>query len=137
MDAKGRLSIRAGDREKLMASGEKHPILTNGKGCLTLHSHEQWLEKEEQLAAKSSLHPEHMAYVRFIVSGATECPFDSQGRILVPPHLREHARLEREVTVAGVITHIEIWDKTLFGQEVDKTHANFNELASFVAGGTD
>ena len=137
MDAKGRLSVPAEDREKLMERSENHPILTNGKNCLTLYSHEKWLEIEEDLASKSSLHPQNMAYIRFVVSGATECPFDSQGRILVPPHLREHARLEREVTVAGVITHIEIWDKTLFDQENHQSHANLDELASFMAGGSN
>jgi len=134
MDAKGRVSIPAAFRAELMARSESPPILTNDKGCLALYSKEDWVQIEEKLAARSPVQPETRAYLRFFVSGATECPFDSQGRILVPQHLRDHARLEREITIAGVGPSIELWDKTLFDQELQRTLAKFDEIASVVAG---
>ena len=134
MDAKGRVSIPAAFRTELMARSESPPILTNDKGCLALYSKEDWVQIEEKLAARSPVQPETRAYLRFFVSGATECPFDSQGRILVPQHLRDHARLEREIMIAGVGPSIEIWDKTLFDQELQRTLAKFDEIASVVAG---
>jgi division/cell wall cluster transcriptional repressor MraZ len=67
---------------------------------------------------KSRLQPDVQAYTRFVISGAMECPIDSQGRILVPPYLREHAKLQTKATLAGVLERIEIWDTKLF--EADK-----------------
>ena len=133
MDPKGRLSIPVNHRNDLMASSEKAPILTNLSECLALYPHDAFLKIAEELDAKSPFKPETEAYRRFLISGADECPFDSQGRILVPQHLREHARLEREVTIAGVGPNIEIWDKTRFDQDNHHTRANFREIASVVA----
>ena len=56
-----------------------------------------------------------------LVSGAVECPIDGQGRILIPPHLREHASLERDVTFAGVGARIEIWSKERYEGEIRQT----------------
>ncbi len=117
-----------------MMCSESAPILTNDKGCLALYANEDWVEIEERLAAQSPMRPETKAYIRFVVSGATDCPIDSQGRILIPGHLREHAHLEREVTIAGVGPRIEIWDKALFNQELQRTLAQYDEIASVVAG---
>lgn len=134
IDAKGRVSIPAGFRADIAMRSESAPILTNDKGCLALYVNEDWVDIEESLASQAAVRPEAKAYIRFVVSGATECPFDSQGRILVPPHLREHAHLEREVTIAGVGPRIEIWDKALFDQELQQTVARFDEIATVVAG---
>ena len=68
-----------------------------------------------------------------LISGATSCPIDKQGRILVPPHLREHAGLKREVTVAGVGPKIELWDRERFDQNLMQTNACFPDTARSVA----
>jgi MraZ protein len=133
IDSKGRLSIPAGFRVEIQAQSELAPMLTNDKACLALYPNEDWIAIEEDLAAQSQVRPETKAYIRFVVSGAVESPFDSQGRILIPQHLRDHARLEREVTIAGVGNRIEIWDKTLFDQELQRTLAQFDEISSVVA----
>jgi MraZ protein len=74
------------------------------------------------------------AYLRFLVSGATECPIDGQGRILLPTFLREHAELEREVAIVGVGPRIEIWDKSLFDENQSRTQEDFKRIAAVVAG---
>ena len=88
MDPKGRLSIPLNYRNDLMASSENPAILTNMSKCLALYPYEAFVKQEQELEAKSSFQPETEAYRRFLISGAVECPFDSQGRILVPQHLR-------------------------------------------------
>jgi MraZ protein len=35
---------------------------------------------------------------------------DAQGRIMVPPRLRDFAALERDVVICGAIDRIEIWN---------------------------
>ncbi len=47
---------------------------------------------------------------RFLLSSATECELDKQGRILIPPAHREHAAISKNVMVVGIIEKIEIWD---------------------------
>jgi MraZ protein len=71
---------------------------------------------------------------RLLLSGAQECPFDSQGRLLVPADLREYAGLDRDVLIAGVGARIEIWDKTRFERELASAQDRGGELARIAAG---
>ena len=41
----------------------------------------------------------------------TTCELDKQGRILIPPVLREFADLQKDVVSVGVLNRIEIWSK--------------------------
>lgn len=49
-------------------------------------------------------------FMRFLLSSATECELDKQGRLLIPTAHREHARISKSVTLVGIIDKIEIWD---------------------------
>ena len=83
-----------------------------------------------------NLSPENLdaqSYVRFMVSGATECPIDNQGRSLLPGFLRDYAKLDREVTIAGVGMRIEIWNKAKFDDDQSNTQAHFQRISSVVA----
>ena len=134
IDSKGRLSMPASYRAQLKETKDAPPILTNLQDHLELYPHEDWLEIEERLSqAAASLQPEAQDLQRFMVSGAVEAPIDGQGRILVPPYLRQHAGLEREVAIAGVGRHVELWDRTRFDQHLARTQARLNEIASVVA----
>jgi MraZ protein len=68
-----------------------------------------------------------------MISGAEECPIDKQGRMLIPQHLRDHAGLDREVTIAGVGPRLEIWDKARFEANLKQTQARYPEIARQVA----
>lgn len=118
---------------ELQRRSDRAPILTNWLECLALYPFEDWVEIEGRLGRGAPLQPEVQAFQRFLVSGAVECPIDAQGRILIPPHLREHAKLERESTIAGVGPHIEIWDKARFDADLARTRARFGEISAQVA----
>lgn len=133
IDAKNRMSLPAPFRQELQRRSDHAPILTNAHECLDLYAYEDWLAFEESIVGIASVDPEAQAYARMLISGATECPIDKQGRILVPPHLREHAALQREVTVAGVGPKIELWDKARFEANLTNTHAHYPETARSVA----
>jgi len=139
IDAKGRVSIPSGFRLALQGSNsEQAPIATTGATadgqCLWLYSYEDWGAYEEHVAGLGPNDLDVQAYLRFLVSGATECPIDSQGRILLPAFLREHAELEREVAIVGVGPRIEIWDKSLFDENQSRTQEDFKRIAAVVAG---
>jgi len=133
IDAKNRMSLPAPFRQELQRRSDHPPILTNAHDCLELYPYEDWLSFEQSIVGISAVDPEAQAYARLMISGAIECPVDKQGRLLVPPHLREHAGLEREVTVAGVGPKIEIWDKPRFEASLTKTQARYSEIAHSVA----
>lgn len=135
MDSKGRVSIPVVLRNEIQAQDERPPIVTNLVDCpaVGLFSHDRWLEIEQRLTSMSQVQPEIQSIQRLLVSGAVECPFDAQGRILVPPHLREHAGLEREVTIAGVGRRIEIWDKARFDEELTRIRERGREVSAVAA----
>ncbi len=133
MDSKGRVSIPPVYRAELHRRGEQAPFLTNSNECLLLFPHEDWFEFEAQIVGSSSFDPDVLSFGRMMISGASECPIDAQGRILVPPVLREDARLEREVVIAGVGARIEIWNKASFDADLQKTRARYLEISSVMA----
>ncbi len=128
IDQKGRIKIPTGFRNEILRRSENPPILTNYKNYLALYPYEDWLVIEQDLATKSKLQPDVAAYTRFVISGSSECPIDSQGRILVPPTMREHAFLKNKVTMAGVLDCIEIWDTQLFETTKLETMSRLEEI---------
>ena len=69
------------------------------------------------------------AFVRFFFSGATECSLDRQGRILVPPQLREFAGLEKDVVLLGLANRIEVWSKERWDSFLTDSKNNFEDIA--------
>jgi len=118
MDDKGRITIPPRYREILKERQDQHLIVTNLDGYLIAFPQSEWEVIEERLSQLSILDKKFRSFQRFFVSGATECPFDRQGRILVPPSLREYAQLDKEVVLAGVVRCFEIWDRKLWDQEM-------------------
>ena len=132
IDKKGRVSVPSGFRMEIQRRGEQAPILTNYRDHLALHPADDWAHKERSLLGLSDLQPDVPAYQRFVVSGAIECPIDSQGRILIPAYLREHAGLENKVIIAGVLEKIEIWNPARFEENQKLTLLRLDEIQKSV-----
>lgn len=133
IDAKGRVSLPAEFRAELQRRSDRPPVLTNMLDCLALFSRDEWDAYEDRLAGVDAFRVEGHEMQRFMISGATECAADSQGRILIPQYLREHALLDKDVTIAGVGARIEIWDRTRFAQDLARTQARFREISAEVS----
>jgi MraZ protein len=115
IDDKGRLTIPAKYRDRL---GEA--MVTRGLDHnLVLYPISEW----EQLAAKLHQLPltdaSARALQRLIFSGAQEVSPDKQGRILVPPYLREYAGITGSAVIAGMESYIEIWDPAAWTRTLD------------------
>ena len=124
MDKKGRLSIPAAYRAEILRRSEMPSILTSYDDHLRLYPREHWIENIERGLAKiSEWDKERQAFRRLVVGNATECPIDSQGRILIPASLRKNANLESKVTLVGVLDFIEVWDTELCEQDLENTRA--------------
>lgn len=111
IDAKGRLSVPAKFREVLSSTYDSRLIVTNFDECLWAYPVAEWLELERKVGALPQFLDEVKALQRVFISAATECPIDRQGRILLPPSLRDYAGLDRDVVMVGMTKRIEIWSK--------------------------
>lgn len=66
---------------------------------------------------------------RFIFSGASDSEQDKQGRVHVPAMLVEHASLGKEVLVAGVDDHLEIWDRSVWAERLIAVGGSVDDVA--------
>jgi MraZ protein len=133
IDAKGRVSIPAGFRMELQKRSQLPPILTIQPECLALYASEDWDAFADRLTGVDPLRTEGRALQRFLISNCVECPPDAQGRILIPPFLREHAKLRKEVMIAGLGSCVEIWDRQRFDEDQARTLARFSEISTEVS----
>ena len=104
--------------------GEKVVVTRGLDQCLFVYPMKTW----EQLAAKLGGLPVGEAatrsFIRLMLAGALDVEVDSQGRILLPEYLKEFARLDKEVTVAGVFDRLEIWDTAVWDTYKAKAEEN-------------
>lgn len=133
LDAKGRIRIPTRFRDTLKARYDDRLVITNLDRCLIAFPLQEWEIIEEKLGSLSLVRQDVKAFQRFFISGATECSFDKQGRILIPQTLREHASLEREVVLAGMLRSFEVWSKDLWDEEIKRAHDNFAEITTTLA----
>ncbi|WP_157314414.1 division/cell wall cluster transcriptional repressor MraZ [Chitinibacter sp. GC72] len=108
LDSKGRLAIPAKHRDTLLAQAQGKLIITaDPAGCLLVYPETAWLPIRDQLnqltGAKANIR-------RFIVGQAEEVEMDASGRVLVPPRLRQVAKLDKEVALVGMGNKFELWD---------------------------
>lgn len=126
IDNKGRMILPAKLREGL---GDKF-IATKGlDNCLFVYPMDEWKVLENKLKSLPFTRADARAFVRFFFSGATECEFDKQGRILIPSNLRQYAQLEKDVVIIGVSSRVEIWSKELWEAYSQSAEASYGELA--------
>ncbi len=108
LDTKGRLIMPARLRQDM---GDKFIVTKGLDGCLFAFSQNEWLNFETKLKSLPLSDKNARNFVRFFLSGATECELDKQGRFLIPNNLRIAANLEKDTVIIGVGTRLEIWDK--------------------------
>ena len=122
-DEKGRVSIPVRFREQLQRDGHESLIITNWiyqkERCLALFPPSQWTRLIGKISQRGSLDPSTQTLQMYFVAGAHEVQVDRQGRILIPPRLREYARLDREVTFNALIDHFQLWDKAMLQRMAD------------------
>lgn len=108
LDDKGRVSMPAPFR-KLIVSARSIVLTRSNDPCILGFTQEAWKKKLDRIVQEPMLDQEVAAFTRLFVANAFETPIDSQGRILIPPRLREYAGLEKEVLFAGRLEIFEVW----------------------------
>jgi MraZ protein len=118
IDEKGRVNVPVRFRDVLQDLGDDRVFITNlcvgDVRCLEARPYAEWLKLETRIAERTDWSAEAMEfYDNFYLPGAQECQVDKQGRLLIPPTLRDYAELsrDREVMFAGSRNKFRIWDK--------------------------
>ena len=128
LDEKGRLAIPARFKDTLKLKEENCLVVTNHLNCLWAFSKDDWRVIEEKAANLSLMDSAVNTYRRYFISGAQECPL-KQGRITIPPDLREIAGLSKEVVLVGELKLFEIWDKSKWEEEFQKARESFPDAS--------
>jgi MraZ protein len=131
LDDKNRLTLPA----KFRRVFEDGCVVARGfDGCLSAWTPEGWASYQEStLSTLNLLSREQRQLHRYLISGATDTTPDRQGRVLIPPPLLAHAKLGRDVVVAGVNDHLEIWDRDAWRRELSEVEGSAEDVAERLA----
>ncbi len=125
VDDKGRLIIPSKVRGEL---GEKFIITRGLDNCLFIYPLDEWeiiIKKYKQLPNTKDVRN----FMRFFLSGATECEFDKQGRIKLPIPLIKFADLEKDCVIIGVNDRLEVWSKTNWESFILNNEDSLSDIA--------
>lgn len=132
LDAKGRLAVPMRYREDLREQCGNRMVLTYSafdSGVLWLYLEKEWQRVRDEVMALPSLNSSHRSLQRRLVGSATAVEPDGNGRILLPPSLRDVTGLEKRVVMLGMGSRFEIWNENTLNQKRVE-EANLDEQAS-------
>ncbi len=133
LDEKGRLAIPTRFKDGLNGRGIHSVVITNHFNCLWAFASDDWKSIEEKAADLSLFDQAVNTYRRYFISGAQECLI-KQGRITIPPDLREIAGLKKEVVLVGEVKLFEIWDREKWEEEFERAKKGFPEAGKALTG---
>ena len=85
-------------------------MLTKGYDqCLYIYTMKEYEEMAEKISALPQSDREFRAFIRDFFGNSEICDLDSQGRILIPPHLRTYAHISKDLITMGAMDKVEIW----------------------------
>ena len=131
----GRVSIPSKFREVCRDKySEETFVITNFDSCLVAYPLKEWNEIENKISTLPQFRQDVLAFMRYLMGGAVDCPIDSQGRVLIPQSLRKHANINKEVVMIGMLKKIEIWDReTWYEQESKNSYEQFKKSREILA----
>jgi MraZ protein len=129
LDDKGRLSLPAKFRDQLTEG----LVVTRGQErCLTVWPRPAFEQVALQAQAAPVTDRAVRDYTRLLFAGASDDQPDKQGRLSIPPMLRDYASLTRDVVVIGVVNRLEIWDSSRWQSYSDTHEESFSDLGQEV-----
>lgn len=127
VDSKNRAIIPAKFRYEL---GEKFIITRGIDKCLFAYSMQEWQQNVNKLKNLPYTKKDARNFSRLILSGATLCEFDKQGRITITSPLMNYADITKDIVIIGVNDRLEIWSESnwnIFLEENDEKLADIAE----------
>ena len=120
LDAKGRMTVPTRTRDPLTQGGTVKLVLTaHPDSCLLLYPAPAWDPIRTRVMSFPSLDRQASLWKRLLVGFAQDVEIDTAGRLLIPPELRDFARITRQVMFVGQGSHYEIWDLEMWNQQLE------------------
>ena len=133
LDAKGRLAVPIRYREALVVQCQNRLVLTYSAfdtGSLWLQPEKTWESVRDDVMALPSFNPAHRTLQRRLVGSATALEPDGNGRILLPPSLRQATAMEKRVIMLGMGNRFEIWNEDTFIAKREEEESSLDEQTS-------
>jgi len=130
LDDKNRLTLPARLRDQL---GDRVVVTRGLDGCLYVYAAVEWAKLAERVGALDPLSREARTMQRFFFASGLDAELDKQGRIVIPASLLESAGIGREVTVAGIYDHLEIWDRAAWRDQRQTVEGSAEDVAERLA----
>ena len=130
LDDKNRLTLPARLRDQL---GDRVVVTRGLDGCLYVYAAAEWAKLAERVGALDPLSREARTMQRFFFASGLDAELDKQGRIVIPASLLESAGIGREVTVAGIYDHLEIWDRAAWRDQRQTVEGSAEDVAERLA----
>jgi MraZ protein len=129
IDDKGRLAIPARYRQQLSERCGGQLVITRGPNpCLDIYPMPEFLRVVEDIPKmEDQIQAELVKSV--VVGFAVETEMDKQGRVLLPPNLRRHVRIDTGVVLMGQLTRFDLWAQTEWDQRFGENSDLFASLA--------
>jgi len=120
VDAKGRVKIPAAFLGALREFGSQFYVTSENGDRVRIYPMKVWSEIEERLARLSSHNRTKQKFLNRANYYGQVVELDRQGRLLIPPILRESAQMKGEVDVLGHLSYLEVWNHARFLESLDK-----------------
>jgi MraZ protein len=120
VDEKGRVKIPADFLAELRRMGKKFYVTSASGDHARVYPLKVWEEIEQKLAKRSSYNPLKQKFLARTNYYGQMVEVDGQGRILIPPVLRESALMKGEVDVQGQLTYLQVWNHARFLEQLNR-----------------
>ena len=121
LDAKGRLAMPSRYRDELVSRCAGQLIVTIDAidPCLCVYPLSEWELIEAKLRELASFREENRRLQRLLIGNAVDLELDASGRFLVPPRLRDYAKLDKRAMLVGQLNKFQLWDEDAWNAVAD------------------
>jgi MraZ protein len=118
LDAKGRVAVPTRHRNALLDGAKSVVVTAHPEGCVLIYRESTWEPVRSRVQSFPSFHPQASWWKRLLLGFEEHVVPDGSGRILLPPALRQHAKLEREAMMVGQGHYFELWDSGVWAAKL-------------------
>jgi MraZ protein len=123
LDAKGRVAVPTRHRSALLDGAKSVVVTAHPEGCVLIYPESAWEPVRARVESFPSFHPQASWWKRLLLGFEEHVAPDGSGRILLPPALRQHAKLEREAMMVGQGHYFELWDSGVWAAKLGQALA--------------
>lgn len=135
VDEKNRIILPSGLKKKISPEALDTFMINRGfKKYLALYPMDKWNMMNDKIRKLNLFVERNRIFVRYFFRGATELVLDRSNRLLLPKSLTEHAGIDKEVVLLGMIDHIEIWSKQGYADFIANEPEDISSLGEEVMG---